>query len=861
MFEVPGEEVLTRDLQAQPGHSFVKNNKGEYVEKPDPYFINADKAQKVLKTTKDGAFQVSKKGRVAVLRSTGHAGPREIPQGERSGGGKRMIREEDGTFTETGGFKNTLVPEVTAPDGFKWAPDPKNPHERFLLVPEKPVGPVGIQAAEGNVLRRTASGRVVEEPAPAPAQGYYSKSKDIEYAQRGIDYLRHRFPDRGFEHGPAALRGLRGRAKWEQQRNAQILEAQRHVNEELKALHPDEEGGYQGDPGMLDAATVEAAFSPDPDMAAIASKYNLDETELFKYADENSERLTGRILSNTEVWKEGHPDYDAARGVHPETTLINAIRNELRTAMRAEIEGFKANKSSPAYWGRGANNFMRLGIFYLAPKYAAPNLLGNAALNFIQQGKSMPKAWKNAAMAIKREGPENLAMIDRIQGLGVAQSIRSPEALLPQAKGALGPTTQALAHGWSKILDTQFRRASWFYEAEKAGFKTAESRKKLLNDPELQNDLIEVTRRAKDEILDYQRLGKLEKSMSEFLFIYPFTKASTVYLGQFMAHHPMKAAAAVFAGQYGEDRTKEMLGDVPSFMAGAVPIKGGATGMQVSSMEAFNPVTPGLQVAQAGVSSLAGSATRREIPVQYLQPALRAALNAAQNYDPFFGRQLDPKQSDIKQFIDQLLGQLPQAQLIEGLKNPTTGNEDVLYPMSRRDAVERFGGGTIIPRPINPAEVRSRASEEARSMMQPMERIQFTYKDKTKSYIEESKKTGLLPKNAGHLTPLIRRAIEDMKARDAFRLNAKEKAGDKFDAKERYAADVDFLVSKKQIPKSTANEWKSYLKTADDEDIKKSSRWLYENYFKPMYGETLNETYNVIRENGGNVDRFQLTVR
>ncbi len=85
-----------------------------------------------------------------------------------------------------------------------------------------------------------------------------------------------------------------------------------------------------------DAATVDLAFNEAQGHEAVAKKYGLDPNVFHHYADMNSERLTKRILSNRPVWKEGHPDYDAAqaaekgkplRGLPPKGSPSGEVQN------------------------------------------------------------------------------------------------------------------------------------------------------------------------------------------------------------------------------------------------------------------------------------------------------------------------------------------------------------------------------------------------------------------------------------------------------------------------------------------------------------------------------------------------------
>ncbi len=371
-----------------------------------------------------------------------------------------------------------------------------------------------------------------------------------------------------------------------------------------------------------------------------------------------------------------------------------------------------------AYTGHSINNATRLSYFYLAVKYGTPNILGQIALNFIQAGARVPLAWKRAATIHRDLGARDVGVVREAMGTGIGHS------LLGSQRGALGFTSSKLAAAWSVILDVPFRDTAWIAEAHRAGYKTVDAQRGLIDaavtgDATKLADFIRVTRRARNEILDYERLGHAEQVVKQFFFIYPFTKASTVYVGHFLAEHPYKAAAAAATAEKGRSDQQSIIGDVPSFQRGNIWFKDDKGNVSTSNPAAFSPIGPGVDVLRTAAGVIAGGGDANDLPVQYIHPMFRAGLNAAFGVDPTTGRKLDQTRSAFANFLDEMIQGTPQYALARGLSGTKQGRTDVIFPDSPAAAIRQYMIGGIVPRKVNPAVVRERAAKEARSLGKP----------------------------------------------------------------------------------------------------------------------------------------------
>src|SRR5205085_2580233 len=103
--------------------------------------------------------------------------------------------------------------------------------------------------------------------------------------------------------------------------------------------------------------------------------------------------------------------------------------------------------------------------------------VGNAFLTLTQQGWLAPREIGRAVTLARKLGPEDTRLVDMLMGEGVTTSLK--------AMGERGPISSAVtaaAAGYGKIVDLPFRRASFLYEARRAGYKNAAQIKRLLHD-------------------------------------------------------------------------------------------------------------------------------------------------------------------------------------------------------------------------------------------------------------------------------------------------------------------------------------------------------------------------------------------
>jgi len=347
------------------------------------------------------------------------------------------------------------------------------------------------------------------------------------------------------------------------------------------------------------------------------------------------------------------------------------------------------------------NNASRFAILYLKPAYAVPNILGNAALNVLQQGFAAPRNLAWASRRVSKMTAEDYAAIDAVMGEGIAQAISAHGA------GLLSGTVDKAAQFWSRGVDAPFRRASFVHEANKAGYKTAADIQRLLHDPAERATLNKVGIRANREIIDYANLNNVEREIiRRVIFFYPWVKGSTVYTGRLLRDKPVATLALNQLGQQGNQWGTSVFGPLPSYYKGLIPFAGGTM--------ASNPASASMLGTPAQVlKALTGSPDADSQLAGFLTPALSLALAEVTRRNQFTGQAYPAGASRLGIAKDVLAGSLPQKRLYDTIQAGRHGEgKQKAFPPSVQSALLQFFLGGIAPRKVNKPALNQLAARE-----------------------------------------------------------------------------------------------------------------------------------------------------
>jgi len=81
-----------------------------------------------------------------------------------------------------------------------------------------------------------------------------------------------------------------------------------------------------------------------------------------------------------------------------------------------------------------------------------------------------------------------------------------------------------------------------------------------------------VSQSVMDVMGDYHSLTKLERGVRNFVPFYSWDRHISRHLAQMVRDRPIKTDIATKIGQQGAEKTKQMLGDIPDFLKGSIPL-------------------------------------------------------------------------------------------------------------------------------------------------------------------------------------------------------------------------------------------------------------------------------------------------
>jgi hypothetical protein len=355
----------------------------------------------------------------------------------------------------------------------------------------------------------------------------------------------------------------------------------------------------------------------------------------------------------------------------------------------------------------------------LKPAYIVPNLLGNLALNLLQQGFAAPRNLVRAARSNARMGEEATNLIDSLMGEGFASSLESANSQIAK----IGTATDWMAHKFGAAIDVIPRRASWIHEALVDGFDSPAKIKDLLakaekdpTGPEMET-VRRITERANSAIIDYENLGPFEQAFARrLIFFYPWVKGSYKFAKRFPAEHPIATGVQSQLGEVGTQKNEKLFGALPSYLEGAINVGSRGGNPLVLNPNAISILGTPAQLAQSVQQTLSTGKPNLDISlINQGTPALSAIYSLLSGRSP--GGYTKPGSSPIAlaaqevgltQAIPQVLGggggsKFPLISLVDRLAGAPR-NPNALYPLSTQDAILRYlVGSSVAPAPLDVA--------------------------------------------------------------------------------------------------------------------------------------------------------------
>lgn len=322
----------------------------------------------------------------------------------------------------------------------------------------------------------------------------------------------------------------------------------------------------------------------------------------------------------------------------------------------------------PARIANTLNSAVTAATVYFKIGHVGTRILTNAATNIIQ-GSATPlqiadslRLWK----ALSRE--------DKLRAFA-ASGQHGFSALPHEGVNLAARVAGKGANWWAKHADSPFRFNSIAYEARKAGYDTPAKFRGLLDKledpskltPEEAAKVDRVAKEANRSNIAYDRLSDTERRfVTRALWFYPWVKGASVFAGRTLLEHPYKSAALGQAGAEGRQHQFDVLGNVPSYEAGLIPLGGG----KVTDLSTFSPFATPADVIEAGArpADLSG----------FLNPVYTSLLHLIQGQDEHGNKTTHPYSAALQT----LFSPTPEAQILAAFQGRHGDQSKRLFPQN-----------------------------------------------------------------------------------------------------------------------------------------------------------------------------------
>jgi hypothetical protein len=358
------------------------------------------------------------------------------------------------------------------------------------------------------------------------------------------------------------------------------------------------------------------------------------------------------------------------------------------------------------------NNSVTAATVYFKVGHLGTRYFTNAATNIIQ-GSAGPRQ-----IAKSLELWHHLT--EEEQARALAASGQHGFAALPHAAGGEGAASQFVSHvagkgaqWWARRADAIFRFNSLAYEARKAGISSPAEFRKFLDDLENPHGLdaariskvSAIARRADREAISYDRLNDFERRyITRAFWFYSWTKGATSFAARTVWEHPYKSAALGAGAGQARNRQQSLLGDLPSYEAGLIPLSGGQRPL-VTDFSTFSPFATSADVL--------GAVQRPKGLGGMLNPVYGGVNDLINGADQYGNATANPYGAAASQ----VFSPTPEAQILSAYLARHADQSKRIFPKSRalggtRDPLLRMLLGPAVPRRINPQAAHSAAARE-----------------------------------------------------------------------------------------------------------------------------------------------------
>jgi hypothetical protein len=368
--------------------------------------------------------------------------------------------------------------------------------------------------------------------------------------------------------------------------------------------------------------------------------------------------------------------------------------------------------------GDSLNSAVKGVVIYLRPAYMPVNLLGNLAMNVLQQGYMLPRELYRAAWLHKDLLPEDRLALDHLMGSGTAQA----------GKLNSGNAMGHLADWMGVVVDRIPRRASFLFEARKLGYRDNTAIRDLLQhgaagDAGALHDLEYIRTKAADAIVDYERLSPTEKQViARVVFVYPWLKGASRYGVRYTAEHTVVTMALALAADHAHEQANLELGKRPYYTQFDIPLNTASLGLSIPGVGGVGAdqligqheirrrglpyvINPGQAITQqtpaeilaGAIGMVSGNTGALGSLANDINPLLGDAASTLIGYDPNRHKEIPKSFGSLGKLLWGNVGAWQVAQRI----NSADPYSNKLYPRTKTEQIEAAVLSGLAPTPYN----------------------------------------------------------------------------------------------------------------------------------------------------------------
>ncbi len=198
-----------------------------------------------------------------------------------------------------------------------------------------------------------------------------------------------------------------------------------------------------------------------------------------------------------------------------------------------------------------------------------------------------------------------------------------------------------------------------------------------------------VQQQVNDILGQYHYLNPAERAIRAIVPFYTWDRAIVRHGAHLYLDRPTTALAMTSLGQQGVETTEQMLGDIPDFLRGALPLS--MVGLPESvdgrvpilGTAGFNPYSSLDSVIRAGQALTTGGVPAGEVLAGQINPFATALIEQTTGQSLLSGARLPASATEggiLPNVIASVFGNLPQTKLANAAINGPQGNDKSLYP-------------------------------------------------------------------------------------------------------------------------------------------------------------------------------------